>query len=124
MRTKQFCRLIIFFFLVPILVACGSARNAQEPVLTPPTISVQITKDNCPSIEVQAGMQIAWINKDDIDHILLLERKDANGVLVESGGTDVLQPGSTFSTTLTTPGQYTYYCSKDRTAFGTINVLP
>ena len=124
MQTKQLLRFIAIFLLVPIMVACGGVRNAEEPVLTPPAIGVQFTKDNCPSIEVQAGMQVAWTNEDDVDHVLLLERKDANGVLVESGGTDLLQPGTTFSIILTTPGQYTYYCSTDQTTFGTITVLP
>ena len=93
-------------------------------MLTPPAIGVEITKEECPSIEVQAGMQIAWTNTDDVDRVLLIERKDASGAIVEQGGTDLLQPGTTFSTTLTMPGQYTYYCSKDHTAFGTITVLP
>jgi plastocyanin len=54
----------------------------------------------------------------------MIERKDEQGVLVDSGGTDLLQPGTSFSNTLTVPGQYTYYCSKDRTTFGTITVSP
>jgi plastocyanin len=69
-------------------------------------------------------MDITWTNRDKVDHVLLLERMDENGALFDMGGTDLLQPGNTFSITLTEPGQYRYYCSKDRTAFGTITVLP
>jgi plastocyanin len=121
MRAKI---LLIFLFLVSTQTACGGASTSVEPILTPPAISVQITKDDCPSIEVQAGMQIAWINRDTVDRILMIERKDEQGAIIDLGGTDLLQPGTTFSINLTTPGQYTYYCSKDRRAFGTITVLP
>jgi len=69
-------------------------------------------------------MQIAWTNADNEDRALLLERKDEQGVLIDSGGTDLLQPGTTFTTTLMDLGQYTYYCSKDHTAIGTITVSP
>jgi plastocyanin len=116
--------LLVLLFLVSTLTACGGASTPVAPILTAPAIGVQITKDGCPSIEVQAGTQIAWTNLDNVDRVLLIEHKDEQGVLVDSGGTDLLQPGTSFSTTLTAPGQYTYYCSKDRTTFGTITVLP
>ncbi len=45
--------------------------------------------------------------RDNVDLVLWLERKDKNGVLVDAGGTDLLQPGTTFSITLTELGQYT-----------------
>ena len=114
----------VCFLLVPIVAACSGPETQQAPVVTPPAISLQITEDDCPSIVVQAGMQIAWTNQDDEDHVLILERKDEQGVLVDSGGTDRLQPGDTFSITLAEAGQYTYYCSEDRTTFGTITVFP
>jgi plastocyanin len=121
MRMKV---LLVFFLLVFTITACGGVSTPAEPPVTPPAISVQITKDDCPSIEVQAGMQIAWTNQDKVDRILMIERKDEQGVIIDSGGTDLLQPGTTFSINLTAPGQYTYYCSKDRRAFGTITVSP
>jgi hypothetical protein len=109
--------------LVFILSACGVSSTPEPPALTPPAIGVEITKDSCPSIEIQLGMQVAWTNMDDVDRILIIERKNEQGVVVDAGGTDLLQPGSTFSTLLTEAGQYAYYCSKDRKQFGTINVL-
>jgi plastocyanin len=121
MRTKF---LFVLLFLVSTLPACGEASTLPEPIVTSPAISVQITKDNCPSIEIQIGTQIAWTNLDNVDRMLMIERKNEQGVLVDSGGTDLLQPDSSFSVILTVPGQYTYYCSEDRTAFGTITVLP
>ena len=106
------------------MTACGSTGSPSEPVTTPPAISVQITEGYCPSLEIQSGMQVAWTNADNEDRALWLERKDEQGNLIDSGGTDLLQPGTTFAITLMDPGQYIYYCSKDRTAFGTITVSP
>ena len=115
---------LVFLFIVLFITACGSTRPPSEPVVTPPAISVQITKDYCPSLEIKAGMQIAWTNAENEDHVLWLEHKDEQGVLIDSGGTDFLKPGTTFTITLKDPGKYIYYCSKDRTAFGTITVSP
>jgi plastocyanin len=84
---------------------------------------VQITSDYCPSVEIRPGMQIMWTNMDDMEHALIIERTNEQGVVVDGGGTDLLQPGDSFSTSLSETGQYTYYCSKDRTSFGTITVL-
>jgi plastocyanin len=69
-------------------------------------------------------MQVAWTNVDDVDRILTLEFVNDQSSIVDSGGTDLLQPGATFSTTLTMPGQYIVYCSKDHTSFGSMNVTP
>lgn len=121
MRNKIW---LVFWFIALFLTGCGSSRAAAEPVVTPPAISAQITKDYCPSLDVQAGMQIAWTNADTVDRALWLELKDEQGALIDSGGTDLLQPGTTFTITLMDPGRYIYYCSKDRTVFGTITVSP
>ena len=104
--------------------ACGISPTPDALVLTPPAISVQITDEYCPSIEIKLGMYIAWTNADDVDHLLIIERVDEQGVVVESGGMPLFQPGTTFSILLTEAGQYTYYCSLDRKQFGIINVLP
>jgi hypothetical protein len=117
---------LVLWFVTIVLVLSMTACGGQSPVIplvTPPAISVLITRDSCPSLEVQAGMQIAWTNQDDVDRVLILERTNEQGVLVDSGGTDRLQPGDTFSISLE-PGKYTYYCSVDRTESGTITVLP
>ena len=124
MKKNFFSLLVVTVFMAGTIAACSGRQPAQAPLVTPPAISVEITSDECPSIEVQAGMQVAWTNRDVVDHIILLERVDEDGDLVDSGGTDLLQPGSTFSIALTEPGQYTYYCSEDRALSGTITVSP
>jgi hypothetical protein len=124
MDRKFYTLLFVSLFLSGMLVACGGRQVQPAPVLTPPAISLEITSNSCPSIEARAGMEIAWTNRDNVDRMLWLERKDERGVIIDAGGTDLLQPGTTFSIVLTEPGQYTYFCSKDRSAFGTIVVLP
>jgi len=57
-----------------------------------------------------------------VDPVLRIERPDPYGNAMDAGGTDLLGPGDTFSTSLAA-GQYRYYCSKDRSMFGTITVL-
>ena len=124
MNRKHFSLLFVTLFLAGILIACSSRGTQPAPVLTPPAISLEIKGNECPSLEVQAGMQITWTNSDTVDHVLVLERQGENGASIASGGTDLLQPGDTFSITLIDPGQYTYYCAEDQTVFGTITVLP
>lgn len=124
MYKKAFPFVLVVAFFVTIMIACIPAETLEAPPITPPAIGMEISGDFCPSTRVQAGAQITWTNKDDVDRILILKRTDENGALVDAGGTDLLQPGSTFSITLTEPGQYTYYCSKDGTVSGQITVLP
>lgn len=106
------------------LSACQAIPSPEPPSLTQRAIAVQITKEHCPSIEVEPNTYISWTNADNVDRMLIIERFDENGVLVESGGMPLLQPGTTFSMMMTEMGQYTYYCSLDREQFGTINVVP
>jgi hypothetical protein len=124
MNRKHFSLLFVNLFLVGILAACSGGGTQTAPELSPPAISLEIKGNECPSLEAQVGMQVAWTNRDNVDRVLVLERTDNNGVLIDSGGTDLLQPGGTYSITLIEPGQYTYYCSEDRGVFGTITVLP
>jgi plastocyanin len=108
------------FLLAFFLTACASGQTPESPQVTAPAIGVEITKDGCPSIEAQTDVQIVWTNNDNVDHTLLIEQKDEQGVVMESGGTDVFQPGDIFTIVSLAPGEYTYYCSKDRTSFGSI----
>jgi hypothetical protein len=103
--------------------ACGISPTPEAWVLTAPAISVQIMKGYCPSIEVQPGMQISWTNQDDQERLLILQRVDDQGVITDSGGTNSLPPGGSFSIVLTEAGEYTYFCSLDRTEFGVIHVV-
>jgi plastocyanin len=111
------------FLLAFILTAC-TGQTPSTPQVNAPAISVEITKDNCPSIEAQADIQILWTNTDTVDLVLLIEHKDENGTITETGGTDLFQPGTTFSISSLSPGEYTYFCSQDHSAFGMITIIP
>ena len=102
-----------------ILTSCG-CQTTLSPHEVAPAISVEIMKGSCPSIEAQDDMKVSWTNNDTVDHVLWLEYKDEQGIIIQAGGTDLLQPEATSSTALFTPSEYTYYCSQDRTMFGTI----
>ena len=115
--------LAVIMAILVLSTACVG-RNPAAPLVTPPAISVQVTEDYCPSIELQTGMNVAWTNQDNADRAIILGRLDEQGVFAESGGTDLLRPGDTFSTQFNEPGRYAYYCSVDRSTFGTITVLP
>jgi hypothetical protein len=117
-NTKTY--VIWLFLLAFFLTACGSDQTPVAPQGTGPSIGVEITKDSCPSIEAKSDMQIIWTNNDNVDHALLIEHKDEKDVVLEAGGTDVVQPGDTFSILSLAPGEYIYYCLKDRTSFGSI----
>jgi YVTN family beta-propeller protein len=58
---------------------------------------------NIPSITIKAGQTITWVNKDTITHT----------VTFDQGGWDSgpLDPGKSYTLTLSTPGQYSYHCS-------------
>ena len=114
---------ILYFIalLLVIIFACGQAIIALP--LAQPAVSVGIMTDYCPSIEVQAGMRIAWINLDDVDRTVIVERTTEQGNVVGSGGVRLLQTGDSFSIILDDPGKYTYYCSMNRLASGTITIL-
>ena len=124
MHKKPFILMFVIVSFATIMVVSNIPATSVVPPMTPAAVSLEITGDVCPSVREQAGTQMIWTNGDDIDRILLINRIDQNGTVVESHGTDLFQPGATFSIALTQPGHYTYYCSKDRTVSGTITILP
>lgn len=115
---------ILYFFgvLFMAMLACTQSFAVASPEMSP-EISVQITQDYCPSMEVQSGMRIAWINLGGVDRILVIEQVDEQGQIMSSAGTHLLEAGDTFSISLDQPGYYKYYCSKDYSVVGTITVL-
>jgi plastocyanin len=113
------------YFLAILLVGiftCGQTFTVASQAAMP-AISVQIIGDYCPSVQVRAGMQIAWTNLDNVDKALIIESDGDEGTILDLQGTDLLEVADTFSISLNEPGHYVYYCSSDRTASGTITVL-
>jgi len=114
----------IFLFLVftLLLSACRSKSESQyNPFLTPPAMSVVVTRDNCPSMEVQLGMQVWWINSDADPLPIMLEQLDDDGNVVATGKSEINLENK-FSMQFDNPGIYRLYCSENRDTYATITV--
>jgi hypothetical protein len=98
------------------LVACQPVPIATQ---TSPGISVGISGDICPAIEVQVGQQVTWTNQDNREHIV--RHKPAEGQSQFDSGT--LQTGDSFSFTFVQAGDYPYVCSADEVYTGLVTVL-
>ena len=80
-----------------------------------------ITNKDCPSVEVQPGMQVACTNGDEAARVVQADALSDGSRKFDSGE---LQPGDSFMFTCTEFGSYTYQCSTDGTVKGTITVKP
>ena len=112
---------IIFIILLSgFLAACQTTPESTTP--SSAGISIEITDDLCPNVEIQVGQQVTWTNKDGQAHVV--EASMAEGTSQFESGT--LQPEDSFTFTFTEAGSYTYTCSVDsvNTIPGTITVQP
>jgi len=118
---KQYFKYLIMISLL-ILTACGGRKDATpDYLLTPPAISVTITRDNCPSIEAQAGTYAQWTNGDTIRLPLQIEQYDEAGTVTDIGRSEI-GPGDQFSLYFYEAGEYRFFCSENRDIYGTITV--
>jgi len=102
------------------LSACGAAEMTPVPGADVPGISVDITDEVCPGIEIKVNDQITWVNQDQSEHLILVSYPDGTKYF-ESGA---LQPGDSLSLTFTDAGSFSYTCSADQALSGTISVTP
>lgn len=114
-----------FVYFLPlsalILSACGSKGDEiPEVLLTSPAISVDVTRENCPSMELEAGMWVAWTNVDTVPLPIKIEypyeKEKGAGT-----GLSVIDPGTTFSTNFPDAGIFRVYCT-DTDIYSTITV--
>ena len=116
-------RFINLYLLLPALLL-GGLLSACQPVelATPsaPGMSVGITGDLCPNMELQPGQQVTWTNQDTREHIVR-DRPAEGAGLFDSG---VLQTGDSFAFTFLEAGSYTYECTQDGSMTGMITVGP
>lgn len=104
-----------------LLSACGG--GTQSPggsSSSAPGITIEITGEVCPGVEVAAGDQVTWSNQDTRARLVRVETS-AGEVLFEAGD---LQPGDSASFTFTEVGEFSYVCSPNETIAGTIRVQP
>ena len=103
--------------------ACGAKNSPQQDIfLTPPAISVTITREKCPSMETQVGMTGAWINGDIVKLPIEIVQFDDAGNMTGVGKSEI-GPGDAFSTKFYDAGSYRFYCSEEnKDVYGTITV--
>lgn len=106
--------------MILVLTAC-SGKSSAEPTTAAPAMNVLITDINCPSLDLQAGTQVIWVNKGSRIHIVRSEPLDDGSRYFDSGD---LKPGDSFSFTFSIPGNFGYTCSVDGSARSTIRVKP
>jgi len=108
--------------LVIVLAYFFSACRFTPPLATPSAtgISVGITDDTCPSIEIQLGQQVTWTNQGIHEHIVRHKLMEGNSQF-DSGK---LQSGDSYVFTYLQSGSYYYDCSEDGSMTGIITVLP
>lgn len=101
------------------LSGCAQSASAPEVAVTAPAISLDITGDTCPGIEVAAGTQVAWTNRDTAAHIVRHEPEGGGEATFDSGE---LAPGDSFVFTFIEPGLYPYRCTEGSATLGTVTV--
>lgn len=113
---------VYLLFVVALALSACSSKGDEVPevFLTPPAISVNVTRENCPSMELEAGMWVAWTNVDTVPLPIKIEYPYEN----EKGagtGLSVIDPGTTFSTNFPDAGVFRVYCT-DTDIYSTITV--
>lgn len=116
----------IFLGLVWILglTACGTKNETEQSIpvsLTPPAMIVIITREICPSIEVQAGMEMMWMHGDKGTLPITVEELDDNGNVLTIGKSEI-NSDNLFSVWFEHAGTYHLYCSENRDVYATITV--
>jgi len=102
------------------LVSCQSKATPTLADLSQPGIGVGISDDSCPTVSVKVGQQISWTNQGKQDHVVRAESVEGQ----HQFDSEILQPGDSFTVTLTEPETYLYECSADGSLSGTITVEP
>jgi plastocyanin len=108
------------FLLIMIsltFAGCRSKEKTQQNIPDhAPAMSVNISRENCPSMEASVGMWLEWMNVDTVALFVQLRKDDK--VIGESE----LNPKDQFSFHMESPGMFQFYCSRDKDTYATITV--
>lgn len=101
-------KLLVTMALLSVLLATGAVRPRPADAAQEKSAALAVTIDNFSfapmELEIPAGTQVTWINKDDVPHtVVSIDHK-----LFKSRALDTDEK---FSFTFTTPGTYEYFCS-------------
>lgn len=112
-RFRQTVGTLTVIFVVGILPQ--SRAGAQSA----PTVTIQTFQFRPNPIEVKAGMEVTWVNQDDIRHTITSgtpENKDGRFDAPLAG------KGTKFTFAFSQPGTYNYFCDRHQHMSGQINV--
>lgn len=112
---------LIALIFVIVLSACGKKEIQPDVFLTPPSISVDMSRENCPSIEAEVGMTVAWKNVDTVSQPIKVERLNADGSVADTGRSTI-DPGTIFALQFYEAGIYHVYCTENANTYATITV--
>jgi len=118
---KRYSKYLIMTMML-LLPACGGNKDVPpDYLLTPPAVSVTITRENCPSLEIQAGTYAQWTNGDMVGLLIRVEQYDKSGMVTDIGRSEI-QPGDQFSMLFYDAGEYSFFCSENKDVYGTLTV--
>ena len=119
---KKYSKFLMMILML-MLSACGQTNKDMPPemFLTPPAMSVTVTRVNCPSMEVQVGMQVLWVNGDTVTIPITLEELDNQGNVITTGKSEI-NSDNRFSMRFEHAGIYHLYCSENRDVYAIITV--
>jgi len=115
---KKCLILVIFVIIVAFMTGCQSQPTPATD--SAPGIGVEISSDQCPSVEVKRGDQVTWTNTDNHVHVLRHKPEQGNVQFVSGD----VQPGGSFTFLFVEPGTYLYECSEGTGVYGTVVVRP
>ena len=129
---KQFVRLTRFAILpalaLVVLIGCTPTK-AAAPASGGTQVLVSAFRFQPETLDIPAGTKVTWTNADAILHTVTAgtsTKKDdfGNYELKKSNAFDgtMDDQGKTFSFTFTTPGEYSYFCSRHNNMTGRVVV--
>lgn len=115
---RRLVLILLGVVLFGLLANCQSTPTLVSP--SGPGISVGITGDGCPQVDIQVGQQVVWTNQDTQDHVVRHLPGDGEPQF-DSG---ILTGGDSFSFTFIQPGEFIYECTLNEGPPGTVTVGP
>lgn len=104
----------------PTLTATSVPPTAtRAPATGGPQISVSILNFTLPNLNVAAGTTVTWTNGDSDQHTVTHGRPGMPGAAF---GSSALNQGERYSTTLTQPGTFPYFCAIHTDMVATVTV--
>jgi plastocyanin len=98
------------------VAATAAQRRPARAAHAPNEIGIDNFQFTPPTLTVKAGTRVAWVNDDDVPHLIA----SSNGRFKSS---QLLDTGQRFDLTLAKPGTYGYFCSLHPKMQGTIVVI-